>query len=42
MCECKDQLDRIEAKIDGIVGTVEGAVDALASNPVIRQFLGKF
>jgi hypothetical protein len=42
MCDNKEQLDRIEAKLDGILGTVNGAVDALASNPMIKQFLGKF
>lgn len=45
MCDCagnKEQLDRIEAKVDAIVSTVEGAVGALASNPMIKSFLGKF
>jgi hypothetical protein len=44
MCNCdnKDQLDRIEAKLDTILNTVGGAVDALSSNPMIKSFLGKF
>lgn len=44
MCECdnKAQLDRIESKLDGILATVGGAVDALSSNPMIKSFLGKF
>lgn len=38
----KDQLDRIEAKLDLILSTVGGAVEALSTNPMIKSFLGKF
>lgn len=45
MCECKEQLDRIEAHVASLVtdlAQAKAAVREAASNPMLRQFLPKF
>jgi hypothetical protein len=45
MCECKAQLDRVEAKLDAILADhvqVKDALRSAASNPMLGAFLPKF
>ena len=41
MCECNhaEELAAINAKLDYIISTVAGTIDALAQNPMLKAFL---
>jgi hypothetical protein len=45
VCECKNQLDRVEGKLDDVltfINDLEDMMAAVASNPMLKSFLPKF